>query len=172
VNNGRPQAHGCDPCEPYDLHPSLDGYRRFLYEVANFPLESLPPTSFIIPVSLGIACEVVNHFLRTTPRMYMLAVYNLATDRLINYAQDIPGQTFFQDLRKKYKISNSVAVAPISPTVGVVTTTFDNGSGVTLATPETLKNLTLSQLQNLQTPFGAAYIGIASSVGPTLWGLS
>lgn len=151
--------------------PSLDGYRTFLYKVANFKPELLPATSLIIPLTLGVACEVVNRFLEMAPLSYSLAVYNLATDRLVNFAPDVPGQTYFQDLRTTYGLAPKAGKA-YSTSVGVVSETHDESTGVTLVTPESLKNLTLGQLQNLQTPWGATYLGIAQAYGSTLWGLS
>jgi len=92
-----------------------------------------------------------------------LAVYNLATDRLINYGQDIQNQTYFQDERAKLRIFDA--------RIGVPSSVNDNGTAVGVLNPEFLKNVTLADLQYLKTPFGRAYIEIAQTVG-TVWGVS
>ena len=37
---------------------------------------------------------------------------------------------------------------------------------------ESMKGLTLANLQNLKTPWGRMYLSIAQLAGPTIWGLS
>jgi hypothetical protein len=121
----------------------------------------------IAVTSLAIALEIVNDVLnQASPRIYTLAVYNLATDRLINFAPDVPGQTFFQDLRGPKKFNVSLV------RVGVPSQSSDQGTAVGILNPEQLKMLTLQDLQTLSTPFGRAYMGFAQAYGQTIWALS
>jgi hypothetical protein len=119
----------------------------------------------IVPTSLAIALEIVNDVLaRVSPSIYTLAVYNLAADRLINYAPDVPGQTFFADLRKLFRI--------MDVSVGVPSSANDQGTAVGILNPEQMKLLTLADLQTLKTFCGRNYMGIAQGVGRTVFGLS
>jgi hypothetical protein len=117
----------------------------------------------IVSASLAIALEIVNEMLTCSPTMYTLAVYNLAADRLINFAPDVPNQTYFLDLRKGLRI-NEISV-------GVPSAASDQGTATGILNPEFMKTMTLADLQTLRTPFGRTYMGIALSIG-TLWGLS
>lgn len=118
----------------------------------------------IVPASLDIALETVNATLLVAPQLYTFAVYNLAADRLLNYATDLPGQTFFRDIRTKYKL--------LDPTVGVIQAASDQGTSGAYLNLEAMKNFTLGDLQSLKTPFGRAYLDIAMSYGPNLYGVS
>lgn len=121
----------------------------------------------IAPVSLSIAQEIVNDVLaQVSPTIYTLAVYNLAADRLINYAQDVPGQTFFRDLRGPDKFD----VNRLS--VGVPSQVSDQGTAVGILNPEQMRLFTLQDLSTLRTPFGRQYMAFAQMVGRTLYGLS
>jgi hypothetical protein len=85
----------------------------------------------------------------------------LATDNLINFAQDQAGQCYFVDLRASFKINSFVP--------GVITESHDESTGQSLLNPEFMKNMTMSNLQMLKTPYGRNYMGLAQSYG-TLWG--
>lgn len=143
--------------------PNISDYTSFLYDVVDIPPANLPPSSEIIPTSLQIAVDTVNEQLLITGVMYVLAVYNLAADRLLNYAIDIPNQTYFKQLRKTLRLND--------PTFGVPAAGSDAGTAVSIFNPEVMKNLTLMDLQTLRTPYGREYMGIAQSVG-SIWGLN
>jgi len=98
----------------------------------------------------------------------MLMVYNLGGDNLVNFAQDNsalapPNNTYFTDLRAKLKINNFVA--------GVVENASDQGTAMSALVPDFFKQLSLSNLQNLKTPWGLTYLSFAQRQG-TLWGIS
>lgn len=115
--------------------------------------------------SLLIAKETVNETLNcASPTLYTLAVYNLAADRLINFAPDQPNQTFFKDLRKDLRIADV--------SVGVVSGSSDESTSTSILNPEAMKNFTLQDLQTLKTPYGRTYMGLAQAYGSTIWGLT
>jgi hypothetical protein len=144
--------------------PNVTDYTTFLYEVVGIPAVNLPSTAPIIAMSLQIATDIVSKaILFASADMYVLAVYNLAADRLFNFASDVEGQTYFDDYRKKWKI--------LSLSVGVPAAASDQGTSVGLLNPESLKGLTLANLQNLKTPMGRDYLQIAQSLG-AIWGVS
>lgn len=127
--------------------------------------EVITATNEWIVGTLFAAMTLVNRAIElASPFQYAMAVYNLATDRLINYAPDIPDQTYWQDVRKDMNIS--------TPAVGTVTASADQGSSVTVVSPEFLKTLTLADLQMMKTPWGREYLGIAQAFGPNLFGLT
>jgi hypothetical protein len=124
--------------------PTLAGFQDFISNVMGINPLYLPSNSTSIGWAYSIALMIVNPALAVvaTPSnspvqtsLYVQAVYNLAGDNLINYAQDQPGRTYFADLRKAYGINAFAA--------GVVTSASDSGTSDSLAVPEALQALTL-----------------------------
>ena len=119
----------------------------------------------IVAISLQVAMATVNRALNSANSgLYVLAVYNLATDRLMNFAPDQPNQSYFSQLRDQYHLLDSK--------VGVVASGSDQGTSGSLVNPEQLSRLTLEDLQMLKTPFGKNYLGMAQAFGPDIFGLS
>ena len=133
----------------------------------------LPDDSVYIPLTLAVAEEIVDPLIQQVSQiMFNLATYNLAGDRLINFAQDVPDAPplpgsnlpFFAATRAALKLNSFVS--------GVVSAASDEGTSETLLTIEAAKNFTLMDLQNLKTPYGLQYLGIAQTTGPSIWGLN
>ena len=142
--------------------PTLAGYIDYLRNIVGISTTYLPNNNPTIEMSYGIAIEIVNIQLADiSSNIYTLCIYNLATDNLINFAQDQPGQCYFVDLRASFKINSFVP--------GVITESHDESTGQSLLNPEFMKNLTMANLQMLKTPYGRNYMGLAQSYG-TLWG--
>ena len=147
------------------MEPTLSGFISFIRNVMGINTTVLPDNSPSIPLAYQIALDLVNLQLAiASSDIYTLAVYNLGGDNLINYAQDQTGQTYFTDLRAHFKIYSFVP--------GVIEETHDESTGQRLLNPEFMKNLTLSDLQNLKTPYGRQYLAFAQMYGPTIWGVS
>lgn len=144
--------------------PNVTDYTTFLRNVAGISTQFLPNSSPNITTTLEVATELTNLALMVSGNIYCLAVYNLATDRLINYAQDVPGQCFFYDLRKSFNIN--------SPTLGIVSSASDENTSASYLNPDFMKQLTLMDLGMLKTPFGRTYMEFAQAFGPNLFGLS
>lgn len=146
--------------------PNQPDYLLFLRNGVGIASGVLPDVSDAITTSFSVALETVDDtFLNAaTPTLYTLAVYNLAADRLINYALDQPGQTYFQDLRKQFRL-NDVSV-------GVPSSANDQGTAVGILNPEFLKTLTMQDLETLRTPYGRQYMSFALKYGPSLWGVT
>ncbi len=143
--------------------PTLAGFQAFIVNNMGISNAVLPPTAPVIQTALTVAIDVVNLTLNAIPDVYTLAVYNRAGDNLINYAPDAAPSTYFADLRANYKISGFTA--------GVVSSTSDEGTSVSIDNPDFMKGLTMSDLQNLKTPYGRQYLAFAQRYG-TLWGLT
>ena len=163
--------------------PTLAGFQDFINNIMGIDPLNLPPSQPVIAMAFQMAVDTVNPDLRLVGArlyqpsvvlpaysLYSVAVYNLAADFLINWAPDVPKQGqdpdkgFFAQLRKRWKLDNWAA--------GVVATTTDASTSTALEVIDAAKNFTMSDLQNLRTPYGRTYLGIAQKYGPTIWGIS
>lgn len=152
------------------MDPTLAGYVYFLFNIAGIPTAALSSTAPIIAFSFNYAMDKTYKLLAclpnydpSQPTLYAQAIYNLATDNLINFAPDTPPSTYFADLRKNMGLNSFIA--------GVISSSSDQGTSQSLDIPNFFKTLTLSDLQLMKTPFGRQYLAIAQSTGP-LWGLT
>lgn len=144
--------------------PSQADFQTFLTNVVGIAVEYLPVGSPSIGYAYSYAYSVVLPLLAYIPgNLYSLAIYNLAADALINYAQDQPGRSFFSDLRKSLGISIFVP--------GVTGSSSDGGTSNSRVTPDFMEGLTMMDLQNMKTPYGRQYLAIAQQYG-SIWGLS
>lgn len=157
-----------------DTCPTPAGFLAFIRNVMGISTSNLPDNSPVIPMALAVSLEIVNLAINTaSPLMYTLAVYNLGGDNLINYAQDVPDAQpvpgsdpplpYFANLRSSFKCNAFIS--------GVISSASDDGTSESMVVQEAAKNFTLSDLQNLKTPWGRQYLAIAQRYG-TLWGLT
>lgn len=144
--------------------PTIGGFLQFIRGVMGINATVLPDASQSITDAYDIAVSIVNMTLNVVPQIYALAVYNLAGDTLLNWAIDVAGQTYFAEYRKESGLTNFQA--------GVVASASDESTSTSLATPEYMKQLTLSDLQNMKTPFGRQYLAFAQRYGPGAWGVN
>ena len=78
--------------------PTQAGFDAWIYSTLGCTTEDLPADSPFLVYAYNVAIEVVNMQLQVvSPLIYMLAVYNLAADNLINYAPNTGTSTFFTD---------------------------------------------------------------------------
>jgi len=154
--------------------PTAAGFLVFIRQQMGISTAVLPDASPYVGWAFDVALEIVNLQLDCiSPLIYSLAVYNLAADNLINYAQDLPNAPivpgsepaapFFQALRESWDITGFVP--------GVISSSADVSTSESLLVPDFMKGLTLANLQNLKSPYGRAYLAFAQSAG-TNWGLS
>lgn len=172
------------------MPPTLAGFVAFIRAVMGINTTILPTDSAVIKMAFAVALAIVNPALRKVAlpaadsagvelnsgglTIYALAVYNLAGDNLINYAQDLPDASFvegsnpplpfFQWTRKQWNINGFVS--------GVIESTSDEGTSERMVVQEAAQNFTLSDIQNLKTPYGRQYLAFAQMYGPTTWGVS
>jgi hypothetical protein len=163
--------------------PTLGGFQQFITNVLA-PPSYFDVTSLVVTYAYDFALDTVAPQLQLicgqpgAYTMYERAVYNLGADTLINWAQDQPtdpyipntqspanpsGLKYWNYLRNSYGVNNFVA--------GVVQSTSDEGTSVTYLVPKTFEGYTIGDLALLKTPYGRAYLAIASKIG-TLWGLT
>jgi len=170
--------------------PTLAGFQNFIVQTMGISTTVLPADSPVIPFALAVAMGIVNQQLCAVPipsadaagvslnsggiTVYVLAVYNLAGSNLMSYAQDqpnappIPGTNpplpFFAYSREKWQINAFVS--------GVVQSTADESTSMSLVVQEAAKNFTLANLTQLKDPWGRAYLSLAQSYGQTTIGIT
>lgn len=162
------------------MGPTLSGFVTFIAQVMGITTQQLPSDSPVIPLAYNVAIQTVNILLGacptpgadpTLPSLYALAVYNLAGDRLLNWAQDPTnapiykdGLPFFAYIRKTLNLTGFVP--------GVIQSTNDLTTGGSYVVPDAFQNMTIGDLQNLKTTYGRTYLALAQDYGPSDWGLS
>lgn len=176
---GRVRAHT-------EVNPTEGGFVTFVQNVLQPPSYFDPTTSVYVVYAYDFAIQWVTQQLQQVPNlagpsawnMYSIAVYNLAADSLINFAQDQPddppvpntvsalnpnGLQYWAWLRSKYDI--------LSFFPGVVQSTSDEGTSASYLVPNQFSQFSVADLNQLKTPFGRTYLGIAQSWG-SVWGLT
>lgn len=164
---------------PWPTPVTPDNYLIFVRGQMRVPTDVLPDGSDLLALTFQFAVDQVSLQLAcASPDFYALAVYNLGGDFIINYGMDAPdappfvppagqsnpdGLPYFAYYRNLYKIFDF--------TPGVVQSTSDEGTSVSLVVQDALSNITLDDLQRLKTPYGMRYLQIAQKVG-TLVGLT
>jgi hypothetical protein len=160
-----------------DTVPTEDGFNTWVFSYMGVPDEVLPVVSnqldpsynVYINYAFEISLETVNLYLDiASPIIYTQAVYNLGGDILVNMAVDNPDlpppyNTYWADLRQKFGLNNF--------TPGIINAANDIDTSAASLIPLSLQNLTLSDLQNMKTPWGRQYLMLAQSVG-SMWGLT
>jgi hypothetical protein len=162
------------------MGPTLAGFQNFIRNTMGITPAQLPSDAGVIPMALAVALAIANPVMKLwcIPQtdaanvplnsgglsIYNLAVYNLAASNLINYAQDPAGRSYFTRLRKKLNITGFVS--------GIVQSSSDEGTSVSLVVQDAAKAFTLANLTQLKDPYGRQYLALAQSFGPTSWGIS
>jgi hypothetical protein len=165
--------------------PTLAGFTDFLEDTVGIPSDVMPSAG-LIAMAFAVALSIVNPALQSAVipstdnagatlnsgnmTIYALAVYNLGTDNVFNYAQDAVDAPIYKDglaywayFQQKYQINAFVS--------GVITSASDQGTGDSLVVQDAARDFTLMNLQQLKTPWGRTYLGFAQSYGQ-VWGLS
>lgn len=159
--------------------PTIGGFQQFITNVMAPPPPFNVVTSPYVQYAYDFAIQFCNPNLQCVPglpnawSLYAMAVYNLAADALVNFAQDPEGAPpvenskpptpYWQYLRNQYGVLNFVP--------GVLSSSSDDGTSASYQVAQQFANYTIANLQNLKTPYGRQYLAIAGSWG-TLWGVS
>ena len=145
--------------------PNTVDYLTFIRNGLGIGPAFLPDDSFWIQGTFSMAIATVNDALnRVDGTIYTLAVYNFAADRLLNFALDEPGQSYFRDMRSTLGLNSFSA--------GLVNASADQGTSQSLEIIEAAKHMTITDLQLMKTPYGRVYLDFAQSYGSTIWGLT
>jgi len=141
--------------------PTLTGFIAFGREVMGITTIVLPDSDPGWEFAYNFALDWVPN--QIPSGLYTVCVYNFAGSVMLQWQQDVPGQTFFADARASYNINSFVA--------GVITTAGDNSTSESLTVGKGLQNLQIGDLQRLKDPYGRQALSIMQSLG-TLWGLN
>lgn len=145
--------------------PNLADYLLFIRQNCGIGSLYLPDSSLWITTTFTVATTMVNAAIAAfNAALYTIAVYDYGADRLINFALDVPGQSYFSDLRR------SLGITGFSP--GLITASSDQGTSQSRELPDWVRHMTLADLQLTKTPYGRAYLSIAQAYGSTVWGLT
>jgi hypothetical protein len=140
--------------------PNLPDFLLFIQDYVGINPLFLPSDSPFPGYALG---QGLRYIVRARGGVdYTLAVYNASTHILIRITPDQPGRNkepgSFTKMREDFGLNRPVAA-------GVVASTSDNSTGVTLAVPDSLKQLTLGDLNFMKTPFGQEAISYNQDFG-------
>lgn len=149
----------------FETAPNLVDFTTYVTN-QGVPTAALPADSPYLQYALDWA---VNRALQdptgNVPAMaYVIACYNGGMHFLIRECPDQAGQTFFQNARTQYNMTAFVA--------GPVVSSSDSGTSQTLAGSEAIRNLPLSAMDLIKTPWGQQFLAYQQEWGPNLMGLS
>ncbi len=143
--------------------PNLTDFTTFVLN-QGVPTADLPSGDEYLTYAFNWAINLCLTVPSMPAQIYILAVYNLGTHRLIRIAPDQTGQTWFTDARQQYGL---LVLKP-----GVVLASGDQGTSQTLVVPEWYQHLPLQAQDLLKTPWGREYIDYAQMAGTYVVGVS
>ena len=144
--------------------PSLIGFIAWTRAVMGIPTTAISDSDPGYAYAYQVALDLVPYdFQSYSPDIYTLTVYNFGGSNLLQWQQDIRGQTFFTDARASYGMNGFVA--------GVINSAADSSTSESLAVGHGLQNLDLISLQAIKNPYGRQAVAFLQSLG-TLWGLT
>jgi len=150
--------------DPIISPPTLAGFVTWSQNVMGLTSIVISPTDIGYSYAFQVAMDLVPCELNlASPDIYTLTVYNYAGSLLLQFQQDISGQTFFAQARASYGINSFVA--------GVINSAADASTSEGITVPVGLSNLSLLDLQRLKDPYGRQATSFMQTIG-TLWGLT
>ena len=148
--------------------PNQPDYTLYLQNNVGIAPAYLPPNSPFITYALNHALRLVLNVPAVAGVEYTLAVYNCAAhvQLLVTPDQNVGGTPyrFFIEKRLEYDL--------LLPVVGLVASSSDEGTSVTNAVPDAMRQLSIGDLGFMKTPWGRMYLEYAQDYGPGIWGLS
>ena len=153
--------------------PNLSDFLLFLGTV-QIPVAALPANSAWPGYAFTQAQALVPCDAGIPGITFSLATYNCATHQLFLITPDQTGQTYFASARSNAAPQGGQpgGFALIQPSSGLVASTSDESTSTTLANPDWVKGMTITQLGFAKTPWGREYLGYLQSYGSTIWGLT
>lgn len=161
-----PRLPGMGALAPWQTQkvPNITDFYTFLTTVVGIPEAALPSNSGYISWALSYAEEMTLLVLNAVGQdYYCFAVYCLGTSFLINWCPDQPDMTYFADLRQQWNITGFVG--------GTVASSADVATSESLNVPEFLNGLTMTNLGQLNDPYGRAWMAANQELG-AIWGIS
>ncbi len=149
--------------------PNLADYTLFVQNVMGIPVTYLPSNSPFLGYAFNRAMDLVLNVPGGVRGLeYTLAVYNCAAHIQLTITPDqvVGGVAYhyFFDKRAEFLL--------LQPVTGVVASSSDEGTSVTNAVTDSLKQLSILDLGFMKTYWGRTYLEFAQDYGPSVWGLS
>lgn len=148
------------------MNPSLQAFTAWIYGVMGVPLSALPEDSMVIPLVYEETREwlaPLSPYFSESPATWRVLFFNLGGHFLIGQAPDVEGSYFFEGKREEFNFYNTTA--------GVVSSTSDESTSVSMVVSPAMANLTLGNLEMMKDPYGKKALSILMELGP-LWGIS
>jgi len=150
--------------DPIASPPTLQGFIAWSRAVMGVPTTAIADNDIGYAYAFQIAINLVPmDFAIYSPDIYTITVYNWGGSNLLQFQQDIAGQTFFTTARASYGMNNFVA--------GVINSAGDVSTSESLTIGKGLQNLTLLDLQAIKNPYGRQALAYMQTLG-TLWGIT
>lgn len=145
--------------------PTFEGFVGFVRNVMKVPASVMPDDDPTLMYCYKAALELVpaDSGLYLLPMIYTSTVYNCGGSLLINYAEDVPPSTYWEDMRETFEIGGAIT--------GLMTSASDQGTSGTTVISDALSNLSLADLMMMKDPYGRKVIAVLMELGP-LWGLT
>ncbi|MXV44327.1 hypothetical protein GS501_04610 [Saccharibacter sp. 17.LH.SD] len=146
-----------------DTPPTIEGFESFVRTVMQVPMSAMPThdeLAFAFDLAKDLALPDIQCI---SLRVYKAALYNLAASNLIQFSQDQPQSAtprFWKNLR--------LSLGMNSFTPGLIASSSDGGTSQSWSIPNTLKDLSLADLQTLKNPYGQFYLSLAQQFG-SIW---
>ena len=148
----------------FPLSANIVDFLAFLANTVQIPSAALPGTSVWPGYALQQAISLTP--LAGAGILDTLAVYNCATHLLFVITPDVAGQNYFATQR------SAKGFNLIQPSTGLVSSSSDESTSTSLATPDWARRMTPAQLQMMKTPWGREYLSHIQSYGPSVVGLT
>ncbi|MCL1515210.1 hypothetical protein [Parasaccharibacter sp. TMW2.1890] len=149
---------------PDDSTPTLEGFQTFVRDIMQVPGGAVPPDG-VLGMVFRLANDLVIRDLRLIDgSLYTDCVYNLAASYLLKFAQDTASSTppgYWAKVREQLGMN--------STTPGLIQSSSDNGTSQSWMIPDSLKNLSLADLDAMKNPYGQFYLSIMQQYG-SVWG--
>jgi hypothetical protein len=150
------------------MDPTFQGFQDWVTTIMQVPGADVPSTA-TLQYAYDEALNLTYLALQCIPSqatsnsIYAQAVYNLGGHYLVEFAQDTPPATYWNDLRNKMGIN--------SFSYGLINAAADQGTSEGSYIPEQIRGMTLMDLQLAKTPWGRAWLAISGQWG-AIWGIT
>jgi len=159
--------------------PNLVDFESYITNTVAIPASAWPSSTIADSpypgYALNQAIALVPPYCGAVPGItYVLAVYNCATALLFLITPNTPPSTYFSDARQSGTSENFPAGGfnLNAPSTGLVVSSSDEGTSVSLTAPTWAAGLTVTQLGFFKTVWGQQYLGYLQEAGPVIVGVT
>lgn len=146
--------------------PTVEDFKSFVQNVMGVPTTVFPNDAQLTMVFSLAKDLVIRDIMAVDAGLYETCVYNLAASYLLKCAPDNPQSAqprYWADIRKSLGMN--------ATTPGLIQSSSDNGTSQSWMIPDSLKNLSLADLDAMKNPYGQFYLSIMQQFG-SVWGMA